>query len=141
MKIGSVLAIAAGVVAGLCFLQHTASAGFKELSGTHSRSEVLQACQSSGGNFYNNDGGYGSYGCTTDKGNVNCNDKGKCTGNCGNCSGSPIKLKTAPIRTIAPTKVSNPGNPHPKGTLPGRVQDPPTKLKSTSDTGGRRNHY
>lgn len=109
--------IAALALIGASSLSQTASAGFKELPGTHTPHDILSACQSSGGDFYNNVDGGGtssiSYGCHTSKGSVNCDEHGKCTGNCDNCSSdAPIKLKAGPVRVKnPPTTVSNPTNP------------------------------
>jgi len=60
------------------------------LSGTHSKSDILQSCVGAGGSFSSGSGGYS---CTTEKGSVNCNNSGKCVGNCESCGASNVKQK------------------------------------------------
>jgi hypothetical protein len=101
------------------------------LSGTHSQDSILKSCVSAGGSFSS---GGGAYGCSTDKGSVTCNDKGKCYGSCDSCgkpatahkgsgsvlgvlSGStlkagpnaPIKTTEKPIHVKQPVADSNSG--------------------------------
>jgi hypothetical protein len=78
----------------LGFLTDTAWAGKVVLSGTHSQTGILASCTKAGGQFNSNDSGFG---CTTDKGSVQCTTKGQCTGECATCGKPAIAHKGDPI--------------------------------------------
>jgi hypothetical protein len=127
--------VAVLALTGASSLSHPASAGFKQL-GTHGRSEILSACQASGGDFYNNDGGYGAYGCHTSKGSVNCDDNGNCVGHCDNCSDALIKLKAGPVRVKNPPTTVGPPTREPRPVHPVKPVGVSNPNKTDSGNGG-----
>jgi len=127
------LALVLIAMATLGFLTEAALAGTVILSGTHSRSSIKASCGAAGGDY---SGEAGHYGCTTKNGSVQCNNQGKCYGDCGNCGATasggsgtvsgilrtpvggvtlkpgnnpPPKRTAGPIRVKPPIAVSNPG--------------------------------
>lgn len=88
--------IAALASAGLIIVDGASAKpwGFGTLPGNHSRGEIIAACATAGGT-YNDDGYTGNgtqaahYGCTTDKGSVQCSDGGEgghCVSGCAKCA-------------------------------------------------------
>jgi hypothetical protein len=68
------------------FFADTAWADKVALSGTYSQTGILASCTKAGGQFNSDDSGFG---CSTDKGSVQCSTNGKCTGECDTCGKGP----------------------------------------------------
>ncbi len=82
MRIALRVAAACMLLLGLSGTLQPAHAGKVTLSGTHSAADIKTHCDAVGGQFTQADAGYG---CAGPGGQVNCSNKGKCTGTCPNC--------------------------------------------------------
>jgi hypothetical protein len=83
---GFTLAPVLFAVTVLNFVADTAWADKVALSGTYSQTGILASCTKAGGEFNSDDSGFG---CTTNKGSVQCSTNGKCTGECDTCGKGP----------------------------------------------------
>src|ERR1700691_3334697 len=83
---GFTLAPVLFAVTVLNFVADTAWADKVALSGTYSQTGILASCTKAGGEFNSDDSGFG---CTTNKGSVQCGTNGKCTGECDTCGKGP----------------------------------------------------
>ena len=66
-------------------LTETAAAGQVKLQGTYSRSQMGALCKAAGGTDYGTTAMSGGFGCVGEKGVVECNSAGSCTGTCDAC--------------------------------------------------------
>src|SRR6202167_2283402 len=78
------LVLAGATMFGL--FSSTAWADKVALSGTYSQTGILASCTKAGGQFNSDDSGFG---CSTDKGSVQCSTNGKYTGECDTCGKGP----------------------------------------------------
>jgi hypothetical protein len=83
---GFLLALVLIAVTALNFVAGTAWGAKVALSGTYSQTSILASCTKAGGQFNSDDSGFG---CSTDKGSVQCTTNGKCTGECATCGKGP----------------------------------------------------
>jgi hypothetical protein len=88
-----------------------------DLDGTHSRSEIQQACAKAGGTYSDSMGPNQAYGCSNavtnpNGGTVACDDTGKCVGTCNKCaaivrgSNTNNPIVQRPVAELAPSSIA-----------------------------------
>lgn len=104
--------ISIGIFAAASLFVSEVMASPINIGGTHSATEIAKTCANVGGEFSQ---GAGGYGCINgDKGQVQCTNKGKCTGYTGPASG-PARTGVANSRATVGSLLSNPSGPSREG--------------------------